>query len=550
MTVTTTTIRDTFDGNGSTTDFDTSFEFFDSDEIVVTIRTVATGVDVVQVETTDYTVTGGNGSTGRVTFVAASIPASGEEVHIDRVTDQTQQVDLTPSQEFPAASVENALDRLVMLTQEYNGKEERYIRQPSTDRDTDDGYPSLELPDKVTRASGYLTFAADGSVSIATTAISGATTVSGDGALLVADTFAQMRGPSRLEAPHNAGNVDEIRVAIDVNRPAAAAFGIGLFFSNDEGRLWYSNGTTWTEQNIAQFATASLPAAAAATAGRIYLDTDQNVLLRDAHPVANLVPIEAPWARGSIGGLQLTRTSASILTVGTGEARIGDASDPSLINARLNSALTKDISAGNPWVEGDGLGGRVSGVAANLGWYGVFLIAKADGTTEIAFDDDADFTNGQAAAELTDWTYFRRIGWVHDSASMLDFLQDGDDFRWVVPIVSFTNTADYTAGVDIALTYSPPSLRTQLMVNENGTLSGAPGLVVFTETATTSASPSQTAAPLAHLSFFSATSIDVGAEISIRTDADREIRCRSLNDASTQITVVTLGWHDDRGRFD
>ena len=56
MTVSTTTLKNSYAGNGSTTVFAYAFKIFASSEIKVYIRTDATGVETLKSETTHYTV--------------------------------------------------------------------------------------------------------------------------------------------------------------------------------------------------------------------------------------------------------------------------------------------------------------------------------------------------------------------------------------------------------------------------------------------------------------------------------------------------------------
>ena len=166
MTVTTTHFRKVYDGDGSTGAFTISFQFWDVAEIDVKNVIATTGVVTQQILTTHYSVTGGNGSTGLVTFVTA--PPSGTEVHIERQSVSTQNVDLSPSQKLPSASIEQAIDRQAMRYQEMSTSLERYLSIPATDKDTDFGFPSTELPNKIDRASKVLAFDSAG-VPIAST---------------------------------------------------------------------------------------------------------------------------------------------------------------------------------------------------------------------------------------------------------------------------------------------------------------------------------------------------------------------------------------------
>ena len=116
MTVSTTTSKVSFSGNGSTTAFAVGFYFLSTSHLKVVLR-AADGTETVKTLTTDYTVSGaGNPSGGTVTMVTA--PASGVTVVIARNVPQTQLVDYQPNDPFPANTHEQALDQLTMEVQQ------------------------------------------------------------------------------------------------------------------------------------------------------------------------------------------------------------------------------------------------------------------------------------------------------------------------------------------------------------------------------------------------------------------------------------------------
>lgn len=127
-----------YSGNGATTAFATVFAFNVSSELVVTL-TDSSGTDTVQTITTHYTVTGGSGSTGTVTFLTA--PASGYTVTIERVTPLTQSVDYVENDSFPAESHEGALDKLTRIVQEMDYANRRALLYSATS-----GIVDLALP--------------------------------------------------------------------------------------------------------------------------------------------------------------------------------------------------------------------------------------------------------------------------------------------------------------------------------------------------------------------------------------------------------------------
>lgn len=162
MTVSTTTAKVSYTGNGSTTAFAVPFVFFGSSELEVIERTIATGAEVVKTLTTHYTVTGGDGATGTVTALTA--PASTVEWHIRRKTARTQLVDYQAHDAFPADTHERALDRAAARDQEIEEKVGRALVFPKTDASTLDP----ELPASVDRATKLLGFDSDGNPVVTT----------------------------------------------------------------------------------------------------------------------------------------------------------------------------------------------------------------------------------------------------------------------------------------------------------------------------------------------------------------------------------------------
>jgi hypothetical protein len=103
-------------GNNSTsTPYVVNYPFFDASDLKV-YSVDASGFSTLLTLTTNYTVTGGNGSTGSVVTTAA-IPAT-RTVIINRSVPYTQLTSLTTGDRLPAASLEKALDKVTMQTQQ------------------------------------------------------------------------------------------------------------------------------------------------------------------------------------------------------------------------------------------------------------------------------------------------------------------------------------------------------------------------------------------------------------------------------------------------
>lgn len=131
MTVSSTTTKNSYSGNGSTTVFAYTFKIFDEDDIAVVLRNNTTGAESTQTITTHYTVSGvGNTGGGNITFVTA--PTSSQTVVLLRATPLTQLTDYTPNDPFPAETHEEALDKLTHITQELSEEVGRSLKLSQT----------------------------------------------------------------------------------------------------------------------------------------------------------------------------------------------------------------------------------------------------------------------------------------------------------------------------------------------------------------------------------------------------------------------------------
>ena len=165
MTVTSTTARVSYAGNGSTKTFSVPFYFLDASHLRVTKRSSA-GVETTYALTTNYTVTGaGSSSGGSITLTSeTAAPASGETVVISRNVPLTQETDYQSNDDFPAETHERALDKIVMSNQQQQQDIERSVKFPVSDS------PSLNmvLPTSSVRAGKLVKFDASGNIGVTT----------------------------------------------------------------------------------------------------------------------------------------------------------------------------------------------------------------------------------------------------------------------------------------------------------------------------------------------------------------------------------------------
>jgi hypothetical protein len=161
MTVSSSTNRVSYAGNGSTTVFPYTYKIFDQDDLTVILR-AANGVETTKTITSDYTVSGvGNAGGGNVTMLTA--PASGETLVILREQDLIQELDIVPNDPFPADSLEGALDKLTFMVQQHEETLGRTIKASRTNTITGAEFTILAAD----RANKVFAFDSAGDVSIA-----------------------------------------------------------------------------------------------------------------------------------------------------------------------------------------------------------------------------------------------------------------------------------------------------------------------------------------------------------------------------------------------
>ncbi len=159
MTISTTTIKNSYSGDASTTVFAYSFKIATTADIQVIIRSSA-GVETVKTLTTHYSVSGAGVATGgNVTM--GSAPASGETLIIRRATTQTQAVDLVENDPFTADSVEGAFDKNLAIIQELQEQADRSFKVSRTNTITSSEF-SDSSDDRASKTLGFETPVVDG----------------------------------------------------------------------------------------------------------------------------------------------------------------------------------------------------------------------------------------------------------------------------------------------------------------------------------------------------------------------------------------------------
>jgi len=162
MTISSTTVKNSYSGNGTLDTFNYTFKIFADTDLQVIIRD-ATATETVKTLTTHYTVTGaGSASGGTIVFTAGNIPSATETVVIRRAVPQTQAIDYIANDPFPAESHEEGLDRSMMTLQQLQEEVDRSIKLSRTNTMT-----STEFAVGATnRANKILAFDTNGEISV------------------------------------------------------------------------------------------------------------------------------------------------------------------------------------------------------------------------------------------------------------------------------------------------------------------------------------------------------------------------------------------------
>lgn len=128
MTISSTTVRNQYNGDGSTVNFTYQFRIIQAEDIRVVV-TSTTGIDSVKVLGVDYSVSGVAAALGgTVTMTAA--PAAGTRITLSRNAQALQEEHYVENDPFPAASHEMALDRVTTVTQSALEQTSRALQVP------------------------------------------------------------------------------------------------------------------------------------------------------------------------------------------------------------------------------------------------------------------------------------------------------------------------------------------------------------------------------------------------------------------------------------
>ena len=448
MTVSSTTNRKEYTGDGATVTFATSpVVFFDEGDLTVYKVVTATGAATLQTLTTDYTVSGGSGSTGTVTMVVA--PTSAQTLVIVRELDLVQEVDFVNNEATDAEVSEDALDKLTLMAQQLDAKIDRSARLA----DSDVSGASVELPTPSANKllawnSGGTALENKAAADVPLTAVSSFIDTLLDDATAAAARATLLIGTKSSVASATTPDIWTGTGSLIDYTGTATATGFAAAPQAGAGReLLCAGAAVFT--NGANFVVAGGDFTAAA-GDRVLVVAETTTKFRLYPLKADGTPTVAGSKTGPGGVCQnlAVRTHASNptyqLTIAADVADLRDTSGN--VKAFSTVSLTADITA-------SGANGLDTGSEAGNTWYYVWIIGKSDGTVASLLS-----TSSTAPTMPSGYTFKALVGAVRNdgSSNFLAFRQFGNEVWFVTTQAVLSGGSSTTEASVSAAAVVPP----------------------------------------------------------------------------------------------
>lgn len=315
------------------------------------------------------------------------------------------------------------------------------------------------------------------------------------------------------------------------------------YLDADYGDITVSaSGQTWTIDDNAVTLAKMATQADDTILGNVSGGAAVPVALTGAQATSIIAPYVAP--PGHIFGLTLSNgTDADHdIDVAIGNASSDDTTFADLAMMDLTTAITKQIDA--VWAVGTDAGGLDTGTVANSTWYHVFLIKRSDtGVVDVLFS-----TSVASPTMPTNYDKQRRIGSIltDGSANIVAFKHRDDIFTWDVPLVDWTATLETAAQSHTVRT--PLGIVTiwRGIIIQDDTSASADRSSLFGPLNITTVAGSGTLYTLKTAS--GSTQAQTFIEIETST-AQQYSSDGNTTDAGVNLSGITLGWRDSRGRL-
>lgn len=209
-----------YTGNGVTTVFPYTFKLLAQADIEVTVD------GVVKTLTTDYSVSGvGVDGGGNVTFVTA--PANGTTVVLHRAMAYKRDIDYQENGDLPAATLDEDVDRVVMMTQQLGEQNDRAIHMAVGTTGVDSELPAPEAGKAIgwnASADGLANLSALPTSTVAVSSYMETVLVASD----AADARAAVGATATGDALFTAASKDSAATTLLIGQKAGALENVGL----------------------------------------------------------------------------------------------------------------------------------------------------------------------------------------------------------------------------------------------------------------------------------------------------------------------------------
>ena len=266
----------------------------------------------------------------------------------------------------------------------------------------------------------------------------------------------------------------------------------------------------------------------------IYTGTTWQSLLTSSYP------------RGYIDGCIISNGTDATNDINIASGVCRDSTDT--VNITVATMAGKQLDAN--WAPGANAGMRNSSAGIANTTYHIYAVAKADGTQDIYADTTTSVATAishlQAETGGSAYLYARRIASiVRAGATILAFVQNGEQFLLVTPVLDYNVTNPGASAVTAAL----PSLPAGIVVDALVTVLAVGGSSIFymllSSLDCADVTPSSTNAMLVIYNISPFTS--AGA-FDIKSNTSASIRYRiSASGGSDVVKIYSRGWIDARG---
>jgi hypothetical protein len=496
MTVSSTSSRVVFLGDGQSTQWPFAFKVQQAADLVV-VYTDLTGTDIV-LSGADYAVDGlATDSSGRVTYPLAGAPIPpGTRLTIYRNVAVTQPTSISNQGAMWPSVIEAALDRLTYIAQRLNDA----ISRALVVSPTDDSVSLGVLPARALRRNAVLGFDANGQPAA------------------IALESAGLVGWSTWLRNNLAPAASDAQACAILR--AARLPDANTFLGNNS----FTGTNTFTGANSFTGGSITVPTAAAGDNGPRAAST----AYADRAATAAL---QAFAVRSYLAGLALANSATApttALDVAAG------------ICADDGNAVMLSLPAGTIDLTAVGANGLDAGSLAGNAWYHAFAIARPGGAA-VARLASASFA---APVLPAGYTLKRRLGSFRTDGSghVQPFTQVGDEFIWANPVTDYNGQPGTTPFLQ-ALSV-PPGLKVKATIRAVGTIAGGLWSVLVTSPDEV---PGASRGIVGNASLGNENGAIAAGTLAVWTDTSRQVRLVAEN-GGADLALATCGWVDRRGR--